>query len=125
MLWLSSQIRYLTACERHRKGLAGLSMACPEYTEPLPFSPFPSAKWFLAVYTRDVWSRLPELPHPFMLGSILKIDSTKKICEKLQGECANTASWATNVGNERGEVVVSVLTDSESVSSLQELADGL
>ena len=36
-------------------------------------------------------------------GSILKIDSTK-ICKKLQGAAVNTASWATNVGNERGEV---------------------
>ena len=43
-------------------------------------------------------------------GSILKIDSTKKICNKLQGADANTASWATNVGNERGEVLMSVLT---------------
>ena len=36
--------------------------------------------------------------------SILKIDSTKKLCKKFQGAVANTASWATNVGNERGEV---------------------
>jgi hypothetical protein len=37
----------------------------------------------------------------------------------LQGSAANTASWATNVGNERGEVVISVLTESESIESLQ------
>lgn len=59
-------------------------------------------------------------------GSILKIDSTKKVCRKLQGVAAGTASWATNVGNERGEVVASVLTASEDVaSSLKELARGL
>ena len=34
-------------------------------------------------------------------------------------------SRATNVGNERGEVVISVLTESESIESLQRLADGL
>ncbi len=36
-------------------------------------------------------------------GSILKIDSTKKFCKKLSGESAKTASWAMNVGNEKGE----------------------
>ena len=58
-------------------------------------------------------------------GSILKIDSTKKICNKLQGADANSASWATNVGNERGEILISVLTTSEGVSALQPMADGL
>lgn len=58
------------------------------------------------MYVRDVWSRLPELlaAATSIYGSILKIDSTKKICKKLQGAAANTATWATNVGNERGEV---------------------
>ena len=31
----------------------------------------------------------------------------------------------TNVGNERGEVVTSVLTESESIEGLQMMADGL
>ena len=44
------------------------------------------------------------------------------MCRKLQGSAAGTASWATNVGNERGEIV---LTASEDVVSLKELADGL
>ena len=41
------------------------------------------------------------------------MDSTKKVSKKLQGTAANTASWATNVGNERGEVLMSMLTESE------------
>ena len=60
-----------------------------------------------------------------MYGSVLKIDSTKKVCKKLQGSAANTASWAINVGNERGEVVVSVLTQSKGSESLQRMAEGL
>ncbi len=60
-----------------------------------------------------------------MYGSILKIDSTKKICKKLQGAAANTANWTTNVGNEKGEVVVSILTESESMSGLTLMAEGL
>ena len=60
------------------------------------------------VYLRDVWSRLPALlvVVTSTFGSILKVDSTKKVCKKLQGTAANTASWATNVGNERGEVLI-------------------
>ena len=59
------------------------------------------------MYVRDVWQRLPELlaAATSVHGSILKIDSTKKICKKLLGAAAKTANWETNVGNERGEVV--------------------
>ena len=58
-------------------------------------------------------------------GSILKVDSTKKVCKKLQGVDANTANWMTNIGNERGEIVVSVLKSSEAAAALQPMADGL
>ena len=49
-------------------------------------------------------------------GSVLKIDSTKKVC----GIAAGSASWCTNVGNERGEMlnIVSVLTESEGLEGL-------
>ena len=84
-------------------------------------------RWFLAVYIREVWGRLPALlaASTSVYGSILKLDSTKKICKKLQGADANTASWATNVGNERGEVLISVLTESEGVEALKPMAVGL
>ena len=58
-------------------------------------------------------------------SSVLKIDSTKKICKKLQGLDANSASWTTNVGNEKGEILMSVLTSSEAVNALQPMAAGL
>ena len=57
-------------------------------------------------------------------GSMLKIDSSKKV-KKLQGVAANTASWATSVGNENGEILQSVLTVSEALEFLQKLAEGL
>ncbi|XP_076460320.1 uncharacterized protein LOC143293387 isoform X2 [Babylonia areolata] len=41
------------------------------------------------------------------------MDSTKKITKKLRGYSAGTASWATNVGNEHGQVLISVLTTNE------------
>ena len=35
------------------------------------------------------------------------------------------AKWMTNVRNERGKILVTVLTDSESTRSLQPMANGL
>lgn len=94
------------------KGIVRLLQTAPQYAEAAPFPPFPQARWFLAVYIRDVWQRLSELlaAATSVHGSILKIDSTKKVCRKLLGAAAKTANWATNVSNERGEVLISVLT---------------
>jgi len=83
--------------------------------------------WFLKVYAIDILRRLPEIlaTCTSSFGSILKIDSTKKICRKLQGRAAGSASWCTNVGNERGEVLTSVLTESEGLDGLRPMAVGL
>ena len=58
-------------------------------------------------------------------GQIIKIDLTKKICRKLKGAAAGTATWQTNVGNKKGEVLISMVTDSQALVSLQPTADGL
>ena len=81
----------------------------------------------LDVYTHDVRSRLSQLKAAAtsVYGRIIKIDSTKKICRKLAGAAAGTAIWQTNVGNEKGEVLLSVVTDSEALVSLQAMANGL
>lgn len=122
---LGKQLRYLTDCKRHRGSIG--YVAETQYDPPPALSPFPSREWFLAVYTRDVWDRLPSLlvAATSVYGSILKIDSTKKFAKKLQGIEANTANWATNVGNEHGEVLVSIMTDSESNEGLRKMAEGL
>ena len=85
--WLLKQVEYLSECDRHRKSLLRLHQPVPQYPETPSFCQFVSAKWFLAVYLRDVWSRLPLLlaEATSVYGTILKIDSTKKICRKLQG----------------------------------------
>ena len=70
------------------------------------------------MYMRDVWSRLPTLlVEATVYRSILKIDSTK-VCKKLQGADADTAAWATNVDNEKGEILISVLLQSEGILDL-------
>ena len=45
--------------------------------------------------------------------------------QKLQGTAAGSASWCTNVGNERGEVLILVLTESEGMEGLRSMAKGL
>ena len=125
--WLRKQLCYLTDCQRYRSGLQKMGISAPQYLPAAPVPRFPTPKWFLAVYVRDVWSRLPSLLAQVTstFGAVLKVDSTKKVVKKLQGAAADTANWATSVGNERGEIVMSVLTTSESAPSLKPLADGL
>lgn len=79
------------------------------------------------MYVRDVWTQLPQLlaAAASVYGSVLKLDSTKKVCKKSQGAAANMANWTTNAGNERGEIVISILTESESMAGLAEMAEGL
>ncbi|XP_059207061.1 uncharacterized protein LOC131986226 [Centropristis striata] len=82
--------------------------------------------WLLAVYARDCLSHLEETKARVtsIFGSFLKMDSTKKITKKLAGAAAGTAAWVTNVGNEHGQVLMSVLTDSEG-HGLLPMAAGL
>jgi len=69
-------------------------------------------RWLPQIVTTCTW----------VLGNILKIDSTKKVCRKLQGKSASTASWCSNVN---GEVLTSVLTESEGLEGLWPMALGL
>ena len=87
----------------------------------------PMCSWLMSVYARDILHTLPQLLATCtgIFGSVLKIDSTKKVCKKLQGTAAGSASWCTNVGNERGEVLVSILTESEGLEGLRPMAGGL
>ena len=123
-----------------------LMTTLPVVTEPMPFSGyqvlgksimdmcfaamhisvcFDTCSWLMSVYARDILSRLPQLlaTCTAISGSVLKIDSTKKVCKKLQGTAAGRC---TNVGgNERGEVLISVLTESEGLEGLRPMATGL
>lgn len=94
------------------------------------------------MYGHDILSRLDDVKARVtsFFGRILKMDSTKKVCEgalyikqgilvlgcllilyhsfkqvtrKLAGAAAGTAAWVTNVGNEHGQVLMSVLTAAE------------
>ena len=85
---------------------------------------FRSAKWFLAAYVRDVWSRLPALKDAVTstFGTILKIDSTKvcrtcRVC--VQTRQCGRPTWAMS------EKSSFPSWQSESAIALQPMADGL
>ena len=48
-----------------------------------------------------------------------------QVVKKLQGAAAGSATWVTNIGNEHGEVLMSVVTQSEGAPGLQKMAEGL
>eukprot|EP00063_Salmo_salar_P065245 XP_014040080.1 PREDICTED: uncharacterized protein LOC106593263 [Salmo salar] len=119
--WMRSCIRYLGECEQFLALGSGR-----QFTDPPEMPPVPSPVWLLTVYSHDVLSRLVELKSRVtsIFGSILKMDSTKKVTKKLASTAADTAAWVTNVGNEYGQVLVSVLTAGES-EGLLPMAAGL
>uniref|UniRef100_A0AAV2JMW0 Transposase n=1 Tax=Knipowitschia caucasica TaxID=637954 RepID=A0AAV2JMW0_KNICA len=86
----------------------------------------PKHRWLMQVYAQDVLSRLGEVKASItsLSGQVLKLDSTKKIVRKLAGSARSTAAWAANVGNEFGQVIMSVLTASEGWG-LAKMAEGL
>ncbi|XP_056094648.1 uncharacterized protein LOC130073203 [Rhinichthys klamathensis goyatoka] len=110
--WMERSLQYLSVCDRFQ----GIT------TQPIsplpPKPPVPTAKWLLSVHADDIpvsRSRYGELKARVtsVFGSILKMDSTKKVAKKLAGAAAGTAAWVTNVGNEHGQVLMSVLTSHE------------
>uniref|UniRef100_A0AAV2LN60 Transposase n=2 Tax=Knipowitschia caucasica TaxID=637954 RepID=A0AAV2LN60_KNICA len=52
------------------------------------------------------------------------MDSTKKVTKKLAGGIGGSAAWMTNIGNEFGQVLNSVLTTGEG-AGLEELCQGI
>ncbi|XP_051787510.1 uncharacterized protein LOC114657616 isoform X3 [Erpetoichthys calabaricus] len=100
----------------------------PPATPPLlpRMTPVPGTKWLLSIYAREVASRLEETKAQItsIFGSILKMDSTKKVTKKLAGAAAGMAAWVTSVGNEQGQILISVLTAAEG-AGLHPMATGL
>ncbi|RUS90903.1 hypothetical protein EGW08_001300, partial [Elysia chlorotica] len=91
-----------------------------------PFQRVPSARWLISVYASDVSTRLVDIKSKITstFGRILKLDSTKRVTKKLAGSARGTAAWATNVGNEHGQILMSVLTATEG-EGLRAMAEGL
>lgn len=78
--WMKRVLQYLTACEPFTRS----TVVRPSvFAEPPCLPALPKPKWLLAVYARDVLSRLHEVKAKItsIFGSVLKMDSTKKVSQ--------------------------------------------
>ncbi|KAK0151968.1 hypothetical protein N1851_006667 [Merluccius polli] len=111
--WMARSMLYLSVLRKLR---APGAVAVAPLAASLPtMHPVPTVLWLINVYVRDALTRLDETRARVtsVFGDLLKMDSTKKITKKLAGGAAGTAAWVTNVGNEYGQVLMSVLTAAE------------
>ncbi|KAK9518579.1 hypothetical protein VZT92_023881 [Zoarces viviparus] len=120
--WMNSCIRFMSIYKKFM--MPGATVPPPPALPAM--DPVPTRQWILSAYATDTFTRLEEMRAKVtsVFGSILKMDSTKKITRKLAGHAAGTAQWVTNVGNEHGQVLMSVLTVAEGYG-LQEMTSGL
>ncbi|KAJ4921706.1 hypothetical protein JOQ06_002006 [Pogonophryne albipinna] len=58
-------------------------------------------------------------------GTVMKMDSTKKVVKKLSGQGRGSAEWFTSIGNEYSQIVSFVLTCEESAQKLQPVCRGV
>lgn len=124
--WLKCTIQYLYDCKYFRDASNVGLITCPKFEDPPEHIPVPTYKWFLTAYAQDILPRMEEIKSGItsIFGNIIKMDSTKKIVKQLAGHSAGTASWVTNVANEKGQILMSVLTTCEGVG-LAPMAAGL
>jgi hypothetical protein len=117
--WLDQTLHYLSDCQQLSNAANVGLVKKKEFGMPKTCPLVPSPKWLMTVYLLDVLSRLDLIKASItsVLGTVLKLDSTKKIAKKLAGHSRGTAAWVTNVGNEYGQVLMSVATASEGNSS--------
>ncbi|MEQ2213555.1 hypothetical protein XENOCAPTIV_016867 [Xenoophorus captivus] len=120
--WMTRCLLYLETCGKFQ--VAGAHLAPTAH--PRRMQPVPTSSWLLSTYARETFSRMEELQASVtsVFGSILKMDSTKKVIKKLAGADAGTAQWMSSVGNELGQVLICVVTAAEGYG-LQDMAKGL
>ncbi|XP_031731676.1 uncharacterized protein LOC116399006 isoform X2 [Anarrhichthys ocellatus] len=120
--WMNSCIRFMST---YRKStMPGVTVPPPPDLPEMDL--VPTRQWILSAFATDSFARLEEMRAKVtsVFGSVLKMDSTKKITRKLSGHAAGTIQWVTNVGNEHGQMLMSVLTAAEGYG-LQQMTSGL
>ncbi|KAH3735367.1 hypothetical protein DPMN_041886 [Dreissena polymorpha] len=113
--WLNSNAHYLTDCSGFIDAAHSGLLVNRTISDPPERAALPRHRWFMQIYIQDVFQRLDEIKAGItsVFGRILKLDSTKKVVKKLAGRPAKTALWCSNVGNEHGQILTSVMTSSE------------
>lgn len=76
--WLNRVARYGSECVNFLQRPGLLPMVFPEPPQP---AVVPSCKWLLSVYSQDILTRMEDIQARItsVYGSILKMDSTKKV----------------------------------------------
>ncbi|KAJ4941723.1 hypothetical protein JOQ06_011598 [Pogonophryne albipinna] len=120
--WMRRSIHYLNTCRR----LEVVGVQMPPLQPPPQMVRVPSSSWLLSTFVLESFTRIEELKAKVTstFGSILKMGSTKKVTKKLAGAEAGTALCMSSVGNELGQVLMSVLTAAEGYG-LRDMARGL
>ncbi|KAK7921947.1 hypothetical protein WMY93_008849 [Mugilogobius chulae] len=103
--WMDRVSQYTEECLHFQHQLGLMSITFPEPPEP---AVVPSCKWLLSVYGQDILTRLDDI----------------RLTKKLAGVATGTAAWVTSVGNEYGQILISVLTAQEG-PGLDMMAAGL
>ncbi|XP_057189356.1 uncharacterized protein LOC130554003 [Triplophysa rosa] len=113
--WLQKTIQYLTDCQSLCGAVTSGLVSPVSFQDPPAMLDVPKHRWLMQVYALDVLQRLDEIKASItsQFGRVLKLYSTKIVSCKLAGHSAGTSTWVTNVGNEYGQVIMSVLTASE------------
>ena len=83
--WMRRTMQYLGEC----KHFLALGTGRRQFPPPPPMPPVPTPVWLLTVYSYDVLSRLDEVKARVtsIFGSVLKMDSTKKVTCELTRHC--------------------------------------
>ncbi|XP_034144756.1 uncharacterized protein LOC114832433 [Esox lucius] len=97
------------------------------FQAPPPPRELPSARLlrhaFLLAEASNVQDYRSQILSTF--GTVLKMDSTKKVVKKLSGEGGGSAEWFTSIGNEHSQIVSFVLTCEESTEKLKPMCLGV
>eukprot|EP00066_Takifugu_rubripes_P011898 XP_011601164.1 PREDICTED: uncharacterized protein LOC101061554 [Takifugu rubripes] len=125
--YLQRKDLYTTLLTQYTKPGKTTKRFSPKFQLPPPQRELPPPKLlrkaFLLAEAENIEDYRAQIMSTF--GKVLKYDSTKKICKKLSGDGKGTAEWCTNVGNERGQILMSVLTCDESLEKMRPMAEGL
>lgn len=85
--YLRDSHHYLTACKTFKTAASSGLLSHPTFEEPPEIQTLPRHRWLMKVYQLDVLQRLDYIKASItsQFGTILKLDSTKKITKKLAG----------------------------------------
>lgn len=80
-------------CKYFREAANSGLLKPPQFEEPPEFYQLLTYKWFLTAYVQDILPRIDETKASITtFGSIIKMDSTKKVVRKLAGHSTGTAA---------------------------------